>query len=151
MLCHREGAKAEGEITLWLKCQSRVIRGINENFARNFVGCLGLGARRDCRRAEVHEQQCRAKANQCRNNNAPNSDEQRLLAAIPQLQWTQEYMISNGWLKPGQQVFEKANNFSRKNYGLFGLTGSASSFKRSFLTIFILHRRWRSWHEQRGC
>jgi hypothetical protein len=73
-------------------------------------------------------------------NNAPNSDEQRLLAAIPQLQWTQEYMISNGWLKPGQQVFEKANNFSKKNYGLFGLTGEVSFFfHKRFLNDFSFY------------
>src|SRR6266542_4840943 len=56
-------------------------------------------------------------------NNAEISDEQRLLAAIPQLQWTQDYLVSSGWLKPGQKVFEKANNFSKKNYELFGITG----------------------------
>lgn len=54
------------------------------------------------------------------------TDEQRLLAAIPELQWNQDRFVSEGWMKPGQIVMPKANNFSKKDSVRFGLTGEIS-------------------------
>jgi len=73
------------------------------------------------------------------------TDEQRLLAAIPELLWAQEDMttawkadgLTRRWVKPGQIINDKMNHFSDKNYKLFGLNGEvAFLFDKSFLTDF---------------
>jgi hypothetical protein len=56
-------------------------------------------------------------------NSLANADGKTLLAAIPELEWTQDYMIANGWMKPGQIVSKKAMMFSKTNYTLLGVTG----------------------------
>jgi hypothetical protein len=56
-------------------------------------------------------------------NNITYTNEQQLLTALPQLRWTQTYMVRSGWLKPGQGVLPKANTFSKKDFRLFGVSG----------------------------
>lgn len=56
-------------------------------------------------------------------NIGSNTNEQHLLTAVPQLRWTKSYLVSTGWLKPGQVVQPKANMFIKKDYSLLGLRG----------------------------
>jgi hypothetical protein len=55
--------------------------------------------------------------------NVARLSEKQLLAVVPQLEWTLEYMVSNGWLKAGQNIRTNTNYFSKKNYRLLGISG----------------------------
>jgi len=55
--------------------------------------------------------------------NLPKSDEQYLASSIPELTWSKDFMVKNGWLKPGQDPSKKTSYFSKKNYPLLGATG----------------------------
>lgn len=54
------------------------------------------------------------------------TSEQRLLAIIPELEWSQERFVAEGWMKPDQVLQPKANNFSKKNVMRFGVPGDVN-------------------------